>query len=313
MTTIVVFVEHANGSGVKRASLEALGAANSVTDLVIPVLAGAGAAEAAATLGGSAIALLGDTFSPDGLAEDLAGIVKETGSKAFLASATSTGRDVAPRVAAHLDSTVFTDCVGLTAEGGEVQIQRPWLAGKMVATVRSTAPVLCATLRRNTFEPAEAPGGGTVDERAMTVGKTILASIEAKEGSKLDVSEAAVVVSGGRGLKEAENFGIVEDLAAAFGNAAVGASRAVVDAGWRPHAEQVGQTGKTVSPQLYVAVGISGAIQHLAGMKTSKVIVAINKDADAAIFKVADYGIVGDAFEVLPVLTEAIKKVRAEG
>ena len=307
--SVVVYVEHQD-SGVKRASLEALGAAATLGDSVVPVLSGPGAADAAATLGGSPVVLEGDTFSPDGLATDLAAIVKENGAKAFLASATSTGRDIAPRVAALLDSTIFTDCTGLSAEG---QVVRPWLAGKLVATMNSSAPVLCATLRRNTFAPAETPGGGSPQTRPATVGKTVLTSLEAKGDAKLDVAEAPVVVSGGRGLKEAENFSLVEELAGAFGNAAVGASRAVVDAGWRPHGEQVGQTGKTVAPQLYVAIAISGAIQHLAGMKTSQVIVAINKDADAPIFKVADYGIVGDAFEVVPALAEAVRKVRAEG
>jgi len=311
MRTIIAFVEH-QGSAVKRSGLEVLSAARAVGQ-VIPVLAGPDALSAAATLEGTPIALTGGFYSPDGLAADLAAIARDKGATAFLTSATSTGRDVAPRVAALLGSTIFTDCIGLKEEGAELLVRRPWLAGKVVATLRSKAPVLCATLRRNTFPPAEQKGGGKVEERPLTAGKTLLQGVEAKAGGKLDVSEAPVVVSGGRGLKEAGHFHLVEELAAAFGNAAVGASRAVVDAGWRPHAEQVGQTGKTVSPQLYVAVGISGAIQHLAGMKTSKVIVAINKDKDAPIFKLADYGIVGDAFEVLPALTAAVKAVKAEG
>ena len=316
MSNILVYVEHQAGT-VKSASLQALGAARSVSDNVTAILAGEGARELAAGLGAKgaakAIVLSGDPSSMDALATAVTECVKQAGGTAFLASATSTGRDLAPRVAAALDSTLFSDCTELSADGDALVVKRPWLAGKLIATLRSKAPVTCATLRRNLFAETEGSGDAAVEDGpAIGAGKATLTGIAAKEGGKLDVSEAPVVISGGRGLGEAEGFGILEELAAAFGDAAVGASRAVVDAGWRPHSEQVGQTGKTVSPQLYIAAGISGAIQHLAGMKTSRVIVAINKDADAPIFKVADYGIVGDAFAVVPALTEEIKKVRAE-
>jgi electron transfer flavoprotein alpha subunit len=316
MSTIVVLVEQSSGTP-SPAGREALAAAAGAGGTPVAVLVGDGAADAAQKLGGSgasrAVVLTGhDKHSPDALAADLAAVVKDESAQAFVCAATSTGRDVAPRVAAHLDCTLFSDCTGFAAEGKGYRIVRPWLAGKLVATMQSQAPVTCVTVRRNVFNALEGQGSVEVSERARSVEpKAVLVGVAAKEGGKLDVSEAPVVVSGGRGLKEPANFSILEELAAAFGNAAVGASRAVVDAGWRPHADQVGQTGKTVSPQLYIAVGISGAIQHLAGMKTSKTIVAINKDKDAPIFKVADYGIVGDAFEVVPALTEAVRAARA--
>ena len=317
MSKIVVLCEQSSGQP-KLAGLEALAAARSVTEEVIAVAFGDGAADAAGALGAGGasevVVLAGAGKSPDGLANDLAGIVRDRGAKAFLVASTSTGRDVAPRVAAQLDSVLFSDCTGLSADGDGFAVTRPWLAGKLIANVGTGSPVLCASLRRNVFAPVTDGGDATVVEAdASTDFKAVLEGIAAKTGGKLDVAEAPVVVSGGRGLKEPEHFSILEDLAAAFGNAAVGASRAVVDAGWRPHGEQVGQTGKTVSPQLYIAVGISGAIQHLAGMKTAKTIVAINKDPEAPIFKLADYGIVGDAFEVVPRLTEAVKALRAQG
>jgi len=316
--SIIVYIEHAAGSA-RRGSLECLGAAHATGEQVVAVLCGEGADQAATTLGnhGAAKAVVlpsEGSVSSDALGAGIAAIAQEHSARAFLCAATSQGKDVAPRVAARLDSTIFSDCTGFELAGETFVVRRPWLAGKCIATLESSGSVLCATTRLNVFPIAEVGADAEViNAAALPDPLAKVTSIEAKAGGKLDVSEAAVVVSGGRGLKEAEHFGIIEDLAAAFGNAAVGASRAVVDAGWRPHSEQVGQTGKTVSPQIYVAVAISGAIQHLAGMKTSQVIVAINKDADAPIFKLADYGIVGDAFEVVPALAEAVRAVRAEG
>jgi electron transfer flavoprotein alpha subunit len=224
--------------------------------------------------------------------------------------ATALGRDLAPRMAARLGCPLATDVTGVTHDGGIV-VTRPIYAGKAITTLKVTAPSCVISLRPNAVAPAKSSKSGAIE--AVTppreAPRAATAEIKQPERAALDVAEASVVVSGGRGLKDAEGFKLIEDLAQAVGGA-VGASRAVVDAGWRPHAEQVGQTGKTVSPSLYFAVGISGAIQHLAGIRTAKVIVAINRDPDAPIFKVADYGIVGDLFEVVPRLTEEVKKIR---
>jgi electron transfer flavoprotein alpha subunit len=318
MSSIVVFVEHANGAP-RRASLECIGAAHATGRKVVAVLSGPGSDSAAKALGAAGGAKVvritgAEKWSPDAAAADLAAVVRDEGARAFLAAATITGKDVAPRVAARLESTLFSDCTGFALAGERFEIVRPWLAGKVLATCASSAPVLCATTRVNAFRAVEAGGTAEIIERATSgPGKAVVTSVDPKPAGKLDVKEAAVVISGGRGLKDPGGFGILEALAAAFnGTAAVGASRAVVDAGWRPHAEQVGQTGKTVSPSLYIAVGISGAIQHLAGMKTARTIVAINKDREAPIFKVADYGIVGDAFEIVPELAKAVRAVKAQ-
>ncbi|MEM6673608.1 MAG: electron transfer flavoprotein subunit alpha/FixB family protein [Planctomycetota bacterium] len=316
MSKVIVYCEHQDGS-VRRASLEAIGAAKAAGADVVAVLSGPGASDAAGSAVGAAkaVCLTGaDAYSPDQVAAAVAELASSEGAGGVLAASTYRGRDLVPRVAARLDVTPFADIIELHANGDSFHVKRPWLAGKALATLGTSGSTLCATTRLNVFPAAEGGAPGETADHALSGdAKATVTAVEAKGDAKLDVKEAPVVVSGGRGLQEPENFKIVEELAAAFGNAAVGASRAVVDLDWRPHSEQVGQTGKTVSPQLYVAVAISGAIQHLAGMRTSGTIVAINKDADAPIFKVADYGIVGDAFEIVPALTEAVKSVRAEG
>ncbi len=251
-------------------------------------------------------------YAPEGYARAIAERVKSGryGAVAFAASAA--GKDLAPRVAAQLGRPLAQDVTDFGVEGGAVTVTRPVYAGKALLKLKITGAPAVISLRPSVFTPVERPKPGAQETAAAegSAGRVVVKQIKPAEAGTLDVAEAPIIVSGGRGLKEPANFKVLEDLAAAFaGRAAVGASRAVVDAGWRPHAEQVGQTGKTVSPTLYVAVGISGAIQHLAGMRTSKVIVAINKDKDAPIFKVADYGIVGDLFDVVPKLTEEIKKL----
>ena len=251
-------------------------------------------------------------YAPEACAHALAERAKQGGYRTIVFAASATGKDLAPRVAAKLGVGVAADVTELATDGGSIVVTRPVYAGKALLKVRVAAQPAVVSLRPNVFTPVERPKAGTAETVAVNVpaGRVTVREIKAAPAGTLDVAEAQVVISGGRGLKEPANFKLLEELARAFGGqAAVGASRAVVDAGWRAHADQVGQTGKTVSPSLYIAVGISGMIQHLAGMRTSKVIVAINKDKDAPIFKVADYGVVGDLFEIVPKLTEEIRKL----
>jgi electron transfer flavoprotein alpha subunit len=247
----------------------------------------------------------------EGCATAVAERAKSGGYGAVVFAATATGRDLAPRVAAKLGVGVAADVTDLTVEGDAIVATRPVYAGKAMQKVRVLSKPAVVSVRPNVFTPdAQASQVKPETLSVASPGRVVVREIKAAPAGMLDVAEAQIIISGGRGLKDPANFKVLEELAKAFGGrAAVGASRAVVDAGWRAHADQVGQTGKTVSPSLYIAVGISGAIQHLAGMRTSKVIVAINKDKDAPIFKVADYGVVGDLFEIVPKLTEEIRKL----
>ena len=249
-----------------------------------------------------------NAYTPDGYAKILADAVKNQGADVLLMGATALGKDLGPRVAARLNAAMATDCTKVKVEGDDLKIVRPMYAGKVLATIRLTSAVKVVTVRPNVYSAQEAPASANVEEQNVDAGgfKTVVKEIISGAKGKLDVTEADIIVSGGRGMQGPENWHLIEGLAELFG-AATGASRAAVDAGWRPHDEQVGQTGKTVSPSLYVAVGISGAIQHLAGMSSSKYIVAINKDPEAPIFKVADYGIVADLFDVVPRMIEEMK------
>jgi electron transfer flavoprotein alpha subunit len=327
---IAVFIETRDGK-VKKSSLEALAEARRrAGELGVgtaAVLAGGAvdgpAAELAAQGPDKVFCLehpaLAD-YSAQGFGRAVADFARENGVTALFFAATSMGKDLAPRVAAALGAGLASDCTKVAVKDGGLEFTRPIYAGKADLTVRLTSAPQVATLRPNVFPLASsAPVAGAeaeVVKKAAVIPdglvKGRVVGVLKEQSAELDVTEAEVVISGGRGLKGPENFALLRELAAVVPRSAVGASRSAVDSGWIGHQHQVGQTGKTVSPNLYIAVGISGAIQHLAGMSSSKCIAAVNKDPEAPIFKVADYGIVGDLFEVVPRLKEEIKKVLAE-
>jgi electron transfer flavoprotein alpha subunit len=322
--SVLVFLEQRDGR-IRSVSREALGEATRLAaTLGGPVV---GVCPAAVDPGLAALGEAGaarvlfarhDEFArydAAGYAHAVAAAVEAVSPAAVLFPASAMGRDLAPRVAARVGAGLASDCTALSTEGGRLVATRPVFAGKALQRVAFPRTPAMATLRPKLFAPVSMPGATAAVEPLAFAwdaapGRARVTEVAAASGGKVDLTESEVIVSGGRGLKGPEHFQLIEDLADALG-ASVGASRAVVDAGWRPHSEQVGQTGKTVSPKLYVAVGISGAIQHLAGMSSSRCIVAINKDPEAPIFKVADFGIVGDAFEVVPALTEAVKRLNA--
>lgn len=258
-----------------------------------------------------------ERYSPEVFAATAVARLRAQSYRAGFFSASAQGRDLAPRVAAALDVGLAADVTEFELVEQALTARHPTYIGKAIATLRLEGALALVSLRPGAITPVEQPRTARVEHSAAALdpaaARVLVTELAERGAARLDLGEAPVIVSGGRGLKGAENFKLVEDLAAAFGNAAVGATRAVTDDGWRPATDQIGQTGRLVSPSLYVAVGISGAIQHLAGMRTSKVIVAINRDRDAPIMKLADYAIVGDLFEIVPRLTEEVKRARAQG
>ena len=324
MPNILVFAE-SRGAEFRKVALEAVTAARGLADQLggaevhAIVLGPPGIAGKASQLGqhGADVVLIAEhagfeRYAREAAASTIADRVKSGGYRAVVIPFSANGRDLGPRLAARLDAPIASDVVSLAGAGDLITVKHPGYANKVIITLEVKGSPAVISVRPSAITATQNAKAGRVENitpAADPAAERVVVKelIEGAKG-KLDLGEAPVIISGGRGLKGPEHFKLVEDLAAAFGNAAVGATRAVTDEGWRPHSDQIGQTGRQVSPQLYVAVGISGAIQHLAGMRTSRTIVAINKDAEAPIFKVADYGIVGDVFEVVPALTNAVKE-----
>ncbi len=326
MSNDVLVVAEIRDGAPKKISFEMLGEGQTIADQlgggVHAVALGHGIADVAPTLaqyGAQKIYVADDPgladYTAEGYTNVLANLIKQTEPALVLLGATTTGKDLAPRLAARLAVGLASDCTGFAWQDEQLLFTRPIYAGKAIATVKEEVRPFMATIRPNIF-PAPEPDASlkaTVENIPADAGEIRAKVVEMikEAGDRIELTEADIVVSGGRGLKAPENFALIKELAGVLG-AAVGASRAAVDAGWKDHSYQVGQTGKVVTPTLYIACGISGAIQHLAGMKTSKYIVAVNKDPEAPIFKVADYGIVGDLFKVVPVLVEEFGKMKAE-
>ncbi len=318
MSNVLMYVEQSGGV-VKKASLPAIAAAQKLAaggefDLLVVGDGAAKAAESLKAYGPAAIHTVEGPAFTHYLAETyskaIAAAAKATNATLVGASATTQGKDVMPRAAVRLDAGMASDVLSFAGSGADLTFVRPMWAGNALATVKITSAVKAFTVRTTEFgAPANASGAAAIKPLTVDAGtpKTKFLSFKEVKSARPDLTEARIVVSGGRGTKG--DFKAIEALADELG-AAVGASRAVVDAGWQPNDLQVGQTGKVVAPELYVAAGISGAIQHLAGMKGSKVIVAINKDAEAPIFQVADYGLVADLFKAVPELQAGIKATK---
>jgi len=319
----LVFIEQRDGK-IRKASLEALSLARKLGGgPAAAVIAGKGVAALAKDLGkyGAGTVYLADRdelalYSNKGYVGALDAAAKKEGPDAVLIAATAMGKDVPPRFAARNDVSALADVMDLRVEDGRLVAWRPVYSGKARAEVDcGSAKLQIATTRPNVFAAEATEGAAEPRVESLELGEIAprarVLRVETSESKELDVSEADIIVSGGRGIKGPENWPVIRDLQQALG-AALGASRAVVDAGWIDHQYQVGQTGKVVSPTLYVACGISGAIQHLAGMGTSKVIVAINKDPEAPIFKVATYGVVGDIFQIIPEFAKAVRAAKQE-
>lgn len=325
MADVLVFAETRAGE-LRKVALEAVTAARGLADkdggMVHALVLGApGIASKASQLGqhGADVVLVVEhpalaNHSAEVAAATAAARAKEGSYGAVIFSASAQGKDLAPRVAAKLGVPMAADVLAFEKTGNGIAAKHPGYASKVVQTLTLSAQPAILSLRPGAFTPVANAKAGTVEMLAPAMdpaaARVVVKEMVQGRSGKPDLGEAPVVVSGGRGLKAAENFRLVEELADAFGNAAVGCTRAVADDGWRPQSDQIGQTGRTVSPDLYVAVGISGAIQHLAGMRTAKTIVAINRDKEAPIFKVADYGIVGDALEIVPALTAAVREAK---